>query len=211
MLDKESLIESYLKFYDDKGRFPEDATEFAAYLGLEEVDFLKSFNPLSSLEAFIWADYFETALTRSQEDQNFEQYSSREIYLSILYNFVGILNENATRNRAMISFSKSLPSSPKQLSRVKTLADAFFKEMIAAGESSGEIASRELVNYQYSKWCWFGLLFVTFFWKKDESEQSEQTDVAIEKVAHLIFDLLNPNALDSSLQFFSFLFKQGFK
>ncbi len=211
MLDKESLIESYLNFYDDKSRFPEDATEFATYLGLEEIDFLKSFNPLSSLEAFIWSDYFETALQRSQEDSNFDEYSSREIYLSLMYNIIGVLNEHPERNRAMISFTKSLPSSPKQLSRLKTAADAFFKEMIAAGSASGEIASRTLVNYQYAKWCWYGLLFVIFFWKKDESEQSEQTDVAIEKVAHLIFDLLNPNAIDSSLQFFTFLFKQGFK
>ena len=211
MLDKESLIESYIKFYEDKGKFPEDAIEFSNYIGKEEGAFLGSFNPLNGLEAFVWEQYFETALQRCQEDPNFENYACREIYLSLLYNFIGVLNEAPKMNREMISFSKSLPSSPKQLKKVKTASKDFFKEMINAGMSSGEIADRALVQFQYNRWCWWGLLFTTFFWKNDDSENNEQTDIAVEKTAHLIFDLLNPNALDSSLQFFTFLFKQGIK
>ena len=211
MYDKERIITAYIEFYNKNKRFPEDATEFANYLGSEAFDFLKSFNPLVSLKAFIWEEYFDKALNQCQQDPNFESYACREVYLSILYNLVNVLNERREMNKAMISFTKSLPSFPKELKKMKVNATAFYKEMISAGQSSGEIASRPLVDYQYNKWCWYGTIFVVFFWIKDTSEQNEQTDVAIEKVAHLIFDILNPNAVDSSIEFFTFLFKQGFK
>ena len=211
MFDKERLINSYIEFYDKHQRFPEDANEFAVFLGNDDFDFLKSFNPLVSLKAFIWEEYFDKALKRCQEDSGFEEYACREIYLSVLYNMVGLLNEQSEMNKAMISFTKSLPSYPKELKKVKSSASDFYKEMISTGQQSGEIADRALVNYQYNTWCWYGTLFIIFFWSKDSSENSEQTDVAIEKVAHFIFDILNPNAMDSSIEFFSFLFKQGFK
>ncbi len=211
MIDKEKLIQSYIEFYEKNNRFPEDAQEFSNFLGHEDLDFLKAFNPLISLRSFIWEGYFDKALLRSQEDPGFQEYACREVFLSVLYSIISVLNEQKEMNKAMISFSKSLPSAPKELKRMKTTANNFYKEMINAGQQSGEIADRTLVNFQYNKWCWYGTLFIVFFWHKDGSEQSEQTDVAIEKVTHLIFDILNPNAMDSSLEFFSFLFKQGFK
>ena len=211
MFDKERIIESYIEFYQSNGKFPEDAEEFSRYLGLPESEFLRSFNPLSSLESYIWEKYFDRALEASQKDPAFDTYASREIYLSLLYNLIQVLNEDAQMNKDMISFRKSLPSFPKELKLLKKSADDFFAQMIGAGMETGEIASRSLVEYQYKRWCWGGLLFVIFFWQKDSSENGESTDVAIEKMAHLIFDMLNPNALDSSIEFFSFLFKQGFR
>lgn len=211
MLSKEELIESYKAFYQQHDRVPNSTEEFENYLGNDSMETLQSFNPLLTLRTHIWESYFFKALERCQADPQFEHYACREIYLSMLYNIVGVLNEEAKLNKEMISFNKSLPSIPKELKRMKAAAADFYKQMISAGQNSGEIADRNLVNFQYNKWCWYGTLFVIFFWKKDSSEHSEQTDVAIEKVAHLIFDILNPNALDSSLEFFTFLFKQGFK
>lgn len=211
MFDKEQLIESYKEFYGKNGRFPEDAEEFARYLGLEDASFLRSFNPLNTLEVYIWEQYFDAALKRSQAEPSFSEYASREVYLSLLFNVVGLLSEDAEMNRDMVSFSASLPSSPKELKLFKRSAEAFFSSLIEAGKSSGEIASRPLVEFQYKKWCWWGLLFIVYFWKNDDSRDGEQTDVAVEKTAHMVFDMLNPNALDSSLEFFSFLFKKGFK
>ena len=211
MIDRESLILQYIGFYEQYGRFPEDAAEFTTHLGLEENDFLKKFNPLGSLKAFIWEGYFDDALKASQEDRQFENYSAREVYLSLFYNLIRKLDEHGEMNRKMVSFSKSLPSVPRELRLLKKSADSFFEQMIEVGQESGEIASRSLVNFQYKKWCWWGMLFIIFFWKNDKSDQSESTDAAIDKVAHLVFDMLNPNAMDSSLEFFTFLFKQGFK
>ena len=121
------------------------------------------------------------------------------------------MDENSEMNRDMISFSRSLPYVPKELKKLKASAEQFFAALIESGQQTGEIASRPLVDFQYKKWCWWGLLFIIYFWKNDSSDQHDSTDVAIEKVAHLVFDMLNPNAMDSSLEFFTFLFKQGFK
>jgi hypothetical protein len=211
MIGKEELIEKYLDFYSQFGRFPKDAAEFTSYLGVEDNDFLKSFNPLASVAAYVWEGYFDRALKLSQADPSFESYSCREIYLSILYNLVAVFNEQAEMNRKMISFSSSLPSVPKELKRLKTTAEDFLAEMIQTGQHTGEIADRPFVNLQYKRFAWWGVLFIIFFWKNDKSSDGESTDVAIEKTAHLLFDMLNPNAMDSSIQFFSFLFKEGFK
>lgn len=211
MTDKQALIDQYTGFYRKFGRFPKDAAEFAQYLGLENNEFLKSFNPLATLAAYIWEGYFDTARERSQADPAFENYSCREIYLSLLYNLVAVINEEADMNRSMFSFAAALPSAPKELKRLKTTAGDYLAEMIAAGQRSGEIADRTLVNSQYKRWTWWGMLFVIYFWKNDDSADGESTDVAIEKTAHLIFDILNPNAMDSTIQFFTFLFKEGMK
>jgi len=211
MLDRDTLISQYVEFYERYDRFPEDAEEFTSHLGLEDNEFLRSFNPMGSLVAYIWEKYFDEALEACQQDPEFENYSSREIYLSLFYSLIRKLDENGPMNREMISFTRSLPSVPRELKLLKRSAESFFDQMIKAGQETGEVASRPLVNFQYKKWCWWGLLFIIFFWRNDDSEQSDSTDVAIEKVAHLVFDMLNPNAMDSSLEFFSFLFKQGFK
>lgn len=202
---------SYAEFYEKQGRFPEDAAEFTGWLGLEDAGFLRSFNPLSTLAAHFWEAYFDRALEACREDPSFSSYSAREIYLSLLYNLTRILQENPTMNRDMVHFGKALPSAPRELRLLKRPAEAFIGELLEAGKQSGEIADRPLVSFQYAKWCWWGLLFIIYFWKHDTSEQGESTDVAIEKVAHLIFDMLNPNAVDSSIEFFTFLFKQRFK
>jgi hypothetical protein len=208
---KRELIDKYIEFYKTFGRFPKDAMEFATYLEVEDNEFLKSFDPLADIVAYIWEGYFDKALEQCQGDPAFESYSCREIYLSLLYNVVAVANEEGEMNRKMVNFTHSLPSAPKELKRFKANAASFFREMISAGQVSGEIADRPLVNFQYNQWAWWGLLFVLFFWKNDKSKDNESTDVAIEKTAHLIFDMLNPNAMDSSIQFFTFLFKEGFK
>ncbi|MCP4120298.1 MAG: hypothetical protein GY751_00925 [Bacteroidetes bacterium] len=211
MLDIETLISNYVEFYERYDRFPEDAEEFTSHLGLDDNEFLRKFNPMGSLEAYIWEGYFDEALESCQQDPEFENYAAREVYLSLLYSLIRKLDEHGKMNREMLSFTKSLPSVPRELRLVKKSAEAFFDQLIKAGQESGEVASRPLVNFQYKKWCWWGLLFIIFFWKNDEGDNSEATDVAIDKVAHLLFDMLNPNAMDSSLEFFTFLFKQGFK
>ena len=211
ILGKEEMIGKYLEFYQEFGRFPKDAAEFTTFIGVGNNDFLKSFNPMADLAAYVWEGYFDKALTASQADPSFENYSCREIYLSILYSLIAVLNEAAEMNREMISFTRSLPSVPKELKRMRASAGDFFQEMIEAGQQTGEIADRPIVNFQYKRWTWWGMLFIVFFWKNDQSSDNESTDVAIDKVAHLVFDMLNPNALDSSLQFFTFLFKEGFK
>jgi len=211
MLDRETLISNYVEFYERYDRFPEDAEEFTSHLGLDDNEFLRKFNPMGSLEAYIWEGYFDEALESCQQDPEFENYAAREVYLSLLYSLIRKLDEHGKMNREMLSFTKSLPSVPRELRLLKKSAEAFFDQLIKAGQESGEVASRSLVNFQYKKWCWWGLLFIIFFWKNDEGDDSEATDVAIDKVAHLLFDMLNPNAMDSSLEFFTFLFKQGFK
>lgn len=211
MSDKQALMDRFLAFYEQFGRIPRDAGEFATYLGDAHPDFSKDFGALTDIEAFIWDKYFEKALVTSQSDPSFESYSCREIYLSLLYSLIGVLNEQPSMNKAMLSMSSNLPSAPKELNDMKSSAIAFFDELIQAGQATGEIADRAFVNSQYKKWCWMGMLFIVTFWKNDDSVDNEATDVAIDKIAHLLFDMLNPNAMDSSMEFFSFLFKQGFK
>lgn len=205
------MADQYVAFYEEYGRFPDTPAEFAGYLGLDDESDWNSIKPLTAVSALLWERYFDHALEESRKDPSFASYSCREVYLSLLYNLVGEWNRAPDMNRAMLFFGRSLPSAPAVLKRLRSSAQDFFGEMISAGQSTGEIADRPVVNYQYKKWCWWGLLFTLYFWHKDSSEMHEQTDVAIERAAHFIFDLLNPNALDSSIEFFSFLFKQGMK
>jgi hypothetical protein len=49
---------------------------------------------------------------------------------------------------------------------------------------------------------------VVYFWINDNSQQKEQTDVAVDKVVNLLFDTIAPNALDSAADLVQFLIKR---
>jgi hypothetical protein len=49
-------------------------------------------------------------------------------------------------------------------------------------------------------------LFVLRYWTKDDSNQFEMTDAAIEKAVNLSFQLISTNTIDSLLDFGKFMF-----
>ena len=78
--------------------------------------------------------------------------------------------------------------------------------VIEEGKQEEIIATRPFEDW-YKKGLWLDLKYLFHFWLKDESENLQNTDAAIEKAINFSFDVMEPNLLDSGFDFFKFAFQ----
>lgn len=141
----------------------------------------------------------ENTLKTCQNDEQYEQYSSREKMLAFVFTFLQNLNENdATyiqQNR--LSFMKS----------IKVELSVYFDELIFNATNSGEIQARPFIANYYQSILNTAFLSILNFWSNDKSDFKQNSDVMVEKTVHFAFDLLAPNAIDSGIDLVQNLFR----
>ena len=93
-------------------------------------------------------------------------------------------------------------------SRLKEAFLEYANELIAEGKEIGEIVDRPIIGNRYDEGMWRQLQFVIYFWVKDDSQNFERTDEAIEKAVNLSFDIMGRGPIDAALDFAKFLYQQ---
>lgn len=179
----------------------------------------KSINEISSdisgyvtvpqLESDLWKTYAETTLETCTQDPAFGEYTAREKMLAYFYTFLQIVKEDKEILELQLKNWRSIIRG-KKYEEFKAEYTLFVKILIEEGQERGEIQKRPFISNVYPNLFWLAILSVLSFWLNDKSEDTEQTDVAVEKIVHLLFDTLAPNAVDSALDLVQFLIKQNF-
>jgi hypothetical protein len=144
------------------------------------------------------------------EDEAFESYLAREKTLAFVFTLLQQLDKEKDTNPALQTSSVKFLTSDDIKESKKVFKD-FFSNIIDEGIQTGEILSRPFLTKYYADIIWAGILQVILFRKNDQSKQYEQTDVMVEKTIHFFFDLLSPGALDSGIEWASFLIKRNIK
>lgn len=200
------MIKSFKDYVLTHNRYPGSVYEFCKEYNLKEADFYKKFNSFEALQEF-WIRSLFTKVTKAlNEDDNFEQYSSREKILSLYYAWT----ELALEERSMLVFLSrdKDPRSQMGLSDVRMHFNEFVKHIVDAAIHTGEIKERKFVSDKYYHALWSQFLLIHKYWLNDKSAGFEKTDAFIEKSTQLAFDLMGQSALDSALDLAKFVFQK---
>ena len=213
--------DAYLDHLLEHGEAPPSVYQFAKRLKMKEADFYEHYNSFASLERDIWKGFFEQALMHIQSEEVYREYSVREKLLAFYYTWVEVLKNNRSyvtfRAQRMHLPGAGMRSSVSNnigrlnigvLSRFKEGFLDFANELIMEGKETEEVVDRPIIGNNYDEGLWRQVLFVLNFWVRDDSQNFERTDVAIEKAVNLSFDLMGRSALDSAIDFARFLYQQ---
>ncbi|MGB3781216.1 MAG: TetR/AcrR family transcriptional regulator [Tunicatimonas sp.] len=219
------IKEAYLDHLLEHGEATPSVYQFAKRLKMKEATFYEHYNSFTSLERDIWRGFFDQALEQIQGDEVYREYSVREKLLAFYYTWIEVLKNNRSyvtfrvqhmgladagrpNMRRPIGRMGSGQMNIDVLSRFKEGFLDFANELLMEGRETEEVVDRPLISSNYDEGLWRQVLFVLNFWVKDDSQNFERTDVAIEKAVNLSFDLFGRSALDSAVDFARFLYQR---
>ncbi|MEM8969598.1 MAG: TetR family transcriptional regulator C-terminal domain-containing protein [Bacteroidota bacterium] len=207
----EKLKEAYIDYLLEHGKTPPSVYQFMKMQKKKEEEFYNYFNSFSALEKEIWKGFLDETLTRVQGEAVYMEYSVREKLLAFYYTMIEILKSN--RSYVMLRVGEmpkpgQRTANTEVFSRLKEAFLEYANELIAEGKEIGEIVDRPIIGNRYDEGMWRQLQFVIYFWVKDDSQNFERTDEAIEKAVNLSFDIMGRGPIDAALDFAKFLYQQ---
>lgn len=196
----------YVLTHDEK---PTSVYSFAKKLKISEADFYVFYASFESIEKSVWVELTVETIDTLQEQEVWNQYTSRDKILAFFYSYVEVLK----KQRSFITYSlhKKLHrlGTPEVLSGVKVIFENFADQIINEGLESGELAERKFLSKRYKDAIWVQFAFILNFWINDESTDFEKTDEAIEKGINVTFDLFQHSPIDNLIEYGKFLSRNG--
>jgi hypothetical protein len=205
-MDKKLIRDAYKSYWLENGKRPVSIYTFCQQLGIAETAFYDLYSSFDAVEKDLWLSYFKETVEKLSEDEIYRNYSAQEKLLTFYFMWVQKLKEN----RSYILQQKENYRIPGiHLDKLETFRIAFYdyiRDIVKEGYTSNEIKERKFISDQYVHGFWMQALFVLRYWTKDDSNQFEMTDAAIEKAVNLSFQLISSNTLDSLVDFGKFMF-----
>jgi hypothetical protein len=205
MATAEQIKTGYMNYVLTNDEKPKSVYSFVKKLKISEVDFYQFFASFESIEKVIWVELTVETIDTLQQQEVWNQYSSREKILSFFYSYVEVLKKQRSFIIYTLKPSNSQFSTPKILSGTKTIFENFAENIINDGIESGELADRKFFSKRYKDALWLQFSFILRFWLKDDSAGFEKTDEAIEKGINVTFDLFQHSPIDNLLDYGKFL------
>lgn len=207
---KNSIQNGYKDYLLENGKKPASVRIFTKYLGIADEAFFKHFGSLNTIESSIWENYYTQTLGVILKDPDFEEMDSREKHLSFLYTLLEVVKKDRAYVLMKLENIKpgELPSELRNAQHIITHSEQinwaktfdFLPDRAKDAEQS--VYRRVLAAHTIS-------LF--FFWVKDDSGASQDTDIFIEKSTRTVFDIGELPALDSIFDLSKFFIqKMGF-
>jgi hypothetical protein len=207
-LTKESVISMYMNYTLEHNEKPKSVYLFAKANNLDEDQFYTLFANLENVDKEIFKTFLVKTISLLELDENYQSYDLKNKMLSFYYTFFELL----TANRSYVVFSlkenKRLLNSLMQLSSLRNGFKKYVSELIQ-NEKRFKIERFEaLQDRTIQEAAWIQLLVTLKFWLDDDSAAFEKTDLFIEKSVTTTFELINPVALESLIDFGKFIFKE---
>jgi hypothetical protein len=209
MATAEQIKTGYINYVLTNDEKPKSVYSFVKKLKISEVDFYGFFASFESIEKVIWVELTVETIDTLQQQEVWNQYSSREKILSFFYSYVEVLKKHRSFIIYTLKDSGSKLSTPKVLSGTKTIFENFAENIINEGLETGELADRKFFNKRYKDALWLQFAFILRFWISDDSAGFEKTDEAIEKGINVTFDLFQHSPIDNLLDYGKFLSRNG--
>jgi hypothetical protein len=209
-IDKEGIVDFYMAYVEKEG-FDGGMSHFCDSTGIDSADVLNYFSSLTQIEKYVWEQMMASALATIMSDGSFEGFSQRDKLLSLYYTFF----ENCTLNRDFLLASIGHHGIYRILPVWDDMKHIFAKFIIEVFQSNGSIKSPycadeidRFVDRAKGESFWAQLLFLIDFWRHDESEDLEKTDIAIEKSVKATMDLIDVTPIKSIFDLGKFIWKE---
>ena len=209
MNSAEEIQSAYIDYVLTKGTKPASVYVFAKDNNLTEEEFYNFFGSFDGIEESIWTGLCQKALTEVQNQEIWDQYSSREKTLAFFYALIELLKSKRSFVLYSLKQSGQTIGTPSILKGVKNLFESFASGLVDLGVESGELADRRFLTSKYKDALWIQFGVIVNFWAKDSSAGFEKTDEAIEKGINVTFDLFGKSPLDSLFDYGKFMMNNG--
>lgn len=195
----------YLDIVKANGSRPGSIYEFAKLANMAKADVQVHYNTVLALETDLWKGWIEETFLRLNAEPAYAEYVARERMLAFYFTLIEVLAPYKY-------YVKLAPLGPSLfggnvLEGFKGAFLTYSQSLINLGKDTGEVEERKFVTDKYNEALWTQCLFLLRFWVKDDSENGEKTDEAIEKSVNLSLDLMARGPIDSLVEFGQFLFK----
>lgn len=208
---KDFFIQGYIDYCKRVGNIPASTYRLCKFLFAKEVDFSIHFDSLKALQISIWANLLPPTFKRLSTSKEYEEYGARERLLAFYFTLFEELKPQKALVKASFENFKWTLFNNFQLDELKLTFQPYVNELIELAKENEEISNRPVIDSYNENIFWIHLVFLLYFWSNDSSENCSNTDAAIEKSTHLLFDLLGRNAGDAAIDFGKFLLTNGFK
>ncbi len=156
----------------------------------------------------LWKSVVQETQQAIEAEKVFDSYSVPEKVLAFYYTFIELLKP---RRKAIVTQFDEMwfwQLWPEESDSMKVPFEKYMDQLIGEGLQQREVADRPVITGYYQHALWYQLMFILKFWVHDESENCENTDVAIEKAVRLAFDLMGYNTMDSLFDLTKFVIKR---
>jgi hypothetical protein len=196
----------YIDVVTSQNRRPSSLDAFAATLETKHEDeFLDNYTSFKQLESDIFRQIFEELRDSLLQDEVYQSYNAREKLLAIFFTWFEQLSPQRDFWK-IIEREEDFFSCQSYIEQTKAPFEELMTLVIEEGKQQEIIAQRPFEGW-YKKGLWWDVKYLISFWLKDDSENLEMTDAAIEKAVNFSFDVMEPNLLDSGFDFIKFAFQ----
>ncbi|HAS41000.1 MAG TPA: hypothetical protein DCS93_10990 [Microscillaceae bacterium] len=210
MKPEEKIRQGYIDYILEHNHPPKSVYALCKSIKMKEDVFYEHYTSVNVIESDIWTSFFQDTINRIEQDEVYSTYTVREKVVAFYYTWIEELKSNRSFIVAVYQAKKDRGIRLEDFKVLKSFKQAFqdyMTNLVNEGLESGEIAERPYITTQYSKALWVQTLTILRFWIKDHSKGFEKTDIYIEKVANLGFDLMGKTPLDSAFDLVKFAFQ----
>jgi len=205
--DKNGLPAQYLRFVTERKSRPTSIYELAKFLGKDKETIQKQYKNIAAIEGEVWKGFMEETLLRLNAEPAYAEYVARERLLAFYFTLLEVIAPYRNYIKLAPLATSALHFGADPLADFKKAFAVYIQGLVNLGIETGEVEQRTFVTDKYKDALWAQFLFILNFWTKDESENFEKTDEAVERSVNLSLDLMARGPLDSLMEFGQFLFK----
>ncbi len=206
---KERIQKSFQDYLLNEGKEPKTVRIFTNHQKISEDEFYQHFGSLKNIESSIWEDYYRKTLEVLHKDPEFEEMSAREKHLSFLFTMLELIKPDRSYILCRLEGKNpgNIPKYVKNAQKIVVNADidwASTFQFLPDGAQNFTQSAYRRVLAQHT-------IALLFFWVKDDTGGSKDTDIFIEKSTRTVFDIGELPALDSIFDLSKFFIqKMGF-
>lgn len=195
---------AYWHYLLTHGKRPASVYAFAHEIGVEETDFYAHSASFEALEARYWKSTVEDTITVLDSDEDYSEYPPDQQLLAFFYTYFSHIQKH--RSRLVEYFPR--PGCYKSLQSMRHAFIEHTKGVIAKGIEDGSIADRKKLTEKYPHLLFEQFRGIIEFYRKDQSEEFQDTDAFIEKSVRFGADLARSGTLDSAFDLGRFLLRR---
>lgn len=204
----ETLLAAYVQHVLREGKEPPSVFRFCEDQQITEDQFYRFFSGFPAMETGFWVQQFDRVAALLKDSPEFRAYTVREKIAAFFFTWI----EQARSNRSFVLLRAKDWMKPLNRDRGRAVLEDrvrnWMSDRIREGMETGEIQHRPIVDTGYNRLLALQFFFVFDFWIRDQSPDFEDTDALIEKSMQVVFDLLQQNTLDKTVDLAKFLWSR---
>jgi len=202
---KDKIIAAYWDSRLLHNKIPVTEYALCKELGITENEFFEHFPNLGSIEQSFWKGTIMETLAVLEQDEDYETYDFQQKLLAFFFTYFAHIQQYRSR------FLHCFPglSNFKALSPMRDAVRQHMKTLVHQGIAEDAIADRKKLSDLYDRGLFEHLRMLIEYYKRDTSEQFQDTDALIEKSVKLFIESARAGVFESAYDLVRFMLRKA--